>query len=157
MPASYALDSSVLVASLIPSDNHYEMGSVVVKRLLDSDDVVYASAIVPVEVCAAVARRTRDRVSAREAGRQIVRWIRLGRLHVLYLNATRMKRVREIGIEYYIRGMDAIVVAVAEEKKIPIVTFDQPLAERVSLIVKSITQENFTEKIIRPEGERESD
>ncbi|MDR3659860.1 MAG: hypothetical protein P4L86_05520, partial [Mycobacterium sp.] len=71
MLESYVLDSSVLVASLIPSDKYYSSGIMVVKRLLGSNDIVYASAIVPVEVCAAVSRRTKDKVSAREAAAQI--------------------------------------------------------------------------------------
>ena len=98
MLESYVLDSSVLVASLIPSDKYYSSGIMVVKRLLSSNDIVYSSAIVPVEVCAAVSRRTKDKVSAREAAAQIEKWISLGRLRILYLNATRMRRAQEIGI-----------------------------------------------------------
>ena len=150
---SYVLDSSVLVASLIPSDKYYNEGTIVVKRLLVSDDVVYGSAIVPVEVCAAVARRTKDKVSARETRVQIAKWISLGRLHMLYLNAGRMRRAQEIAIEYYVRGMDAIIVQIAEEMKIPLVTFDQPLAERISSIVKAITQDNLAEEITPLEEE----
>ena len=153
---SYVLDSSVLVASLIPSDKYYNSGTIVVKRLLGSADIVYASAIVPVEVCAAVARRTKDRVTAREAGKQIAKWASVGRLHILYLNAIRMRRAQEIGMKYYVRGMDAIIVQIAEEKKIPLVTFDQPFAERIAPMVKTITQDNLAEEII-PLEEEESD
>ena len=149
---SYVLDSSVLVASLIPSDKYYNEGTTIVKRLLGSDDVVYASAIVPVEVCTAVVR-TKDKVSARETRVQIAKWISLGRLHMLYLNARRMRRAQEIAIEYYVRGMDAIIVQIAEEMKFPLVTFDQPLAERISSIVKAITQDNLAEEITPIEGE----
>ena len=144
---SYVLDSSILVASLIPSDKFYDGGTLVVKRILGSDDMVYASAIVPVEVCAAVARRTKDKFSAREARRQIGKWASLGRLRILYLNATRMKRAQEIGIEYYLRSMDAVIVQIAEEKKIPLVTFDQALAERVAPIVKAVTSDNLEKEI----------
>lgn len=144
---SYALDSSVLVASLIPSDKYYNSGTAVVKRLLSSDDIVYASAIVPVEVCSSVARRTGDKASALEAREQIAKWVKLGLLRIMYFNATRMRRAQQIGIDYYVHGMDAIIVQVAEEKKIPLVTFDQSLAERVSPIVKTVTQDNLTEQI----------
>ena len=140
---SYALDSSVLVASLIPSDRFYDSGTNVLKRLLGSSDAVYASAIVPVEVCAAIARRTKDKAIAQEVGRQIDRWIQLGRLHILYPSAARMKRARRIGVEHLLRGMDAIVVEVAEEKQIPLVTFDQELSDRVADVVKTVTQDNL--------------
>ena len=153
MLESYVLDSSVLVASLIPSDKYYSSGIMVVKRLLGSNDIVYASAIVPVEVCAAVSRRTKDKVSAREAAAQIEKWISLGRLRILYLNAARMRRAQEIGIEYSLRGMDAIMVQVSEEKRIPLVTFDQSLAGRISSITKAITQENLAEAIVPIEEE----
>jgi predicted nucleic acid-binding protein len=154
---TYAVDSSVLVASLIPSDEYYDEGTIVIKRLLGSDDIIYASAMVPVEVCTAVARRTRDKISAREVQTQIAKWIQLGRLRILYLNAKRMRRAQEIGIEYYVRGMDAIIAQIAEEKKIPLVTFDQPFSERISPIVKTITQDNLTEEILPLEEEEKSD
>jgi predicted nucleic acid-binding protein len=144
---SYALDSSVLVSSLIPSDKYYDSGTIVVKRLLGSDDSVYASAIVPVEVCAAVARRTQDQAAARDVQKQIAKWIRIGRLRVVYLNASRMKSAQRIAVTHYLRGMDAIVAQVAEEKRIPLVTFDQLLADRIATSVKIITLENLREEI----------
>jgi predicted nucleic acid-binding protein len=117
---SHVVDSSVLVASFVPSDRYYHMGSAVLKRLLIGNESVYTSAIVPVEVCAAVSRRTEDKASAMEVGRQIDKWVRLGRLRILYLTPKRMKRARDIGIECFVRGMDAIVVQAAEEKNFPL-------------------------------------
>jgi hypothetical protein len=43
--------------------------------------------------------------------------------------------------------MDAIIAQVAEEKRIPLVTFDQLLADRISTSMKTITQENLKEEI----------
>ena len=154
---SYVLDSSVLVASLIPSDKHYYEGTTVVRRLLESNDAVFTSAIVPIEVCTAVARRTRDHVNAREVRTQVTRCIKMGRLHVVYLNSSRMRRAQEIGIDYYLRGMDSIVAQVAVERKVPLVTFDQPVAERISPLVKTITQVNFSEEFSFPTRKEELD
>lgn len=146
MVDSYALDSSVLVASLIPSDKNNGIGKIVLKRLLDSNDLVYASVIVPVEVCAAVARRTRDRAVAKEVTEQMAKWIQLGRLHLLSLNFARMKKAQKLGMDCYTTGLDAIIAEVAEEKKIPLVTFDQELAERIVPRVKTITSSTFSEE-----------
>jgi predicted nucleic acid-binding protein len=145
---TYAIDSSVVVASLVPSDEFYSEGTLVVNRLLGSnDDVVYASAILPVEVCSAIARRSRDRANAREVRSQIASWVKLGRLRILYLNSARMASAAQIGIEYYLRGMDAIVAQAAREKRVPLVTFDLDFAERISPIVKTITQNNIMDEI----------
>lgn len=68
-----------------------------------------------------------------------------------------MRRAQEIGIECYVCGMDAIIVQVAKEKKVQLVTFDQTLAERISPIVKAITQYTLKQEISSPdEGEPDS-
>jgi predicted nucleic acid-binding protein len=154
---SYVLDSSVLVASLIPSDRYYSEGSTVIRRMLGSDDAVFTSAIVPIEVSTAVARRARDQSSARDVQTQMAKWINLGRLRIVYLNAGRMRRSQEIGVNHYLRGMDSIVAQVAVEKKVPLITFDQKMAERISPLVKTITQVNFSEEFPLPTIEEEQD
>lgn len=42
--------------------------------------------------------------------------------------------------------MDSINVQVAVERRLPLVTFDQTMAERISPLVKSITLDNFLEE-----------
>jgi hypothetical protein len=42
--------------------------------------------------------------------------------------------------------MDSIVAQIAVERKVPLVTFDLPMAERISPLVKTITQINFSEE-----------
>jgi len=143
--ASYVLDSSVIVASLIPSDSYYSQGSKIVQRLMDGSDIYYASAIVPIEVCAAVARRTRDGQMTEKVKIQLGNWVKLGRIRLAYLTEERMKKSQDIAIKYYLRGMDSIAVQVAEEKSIPIITFDHELADRISTRLKVITDDSIDE------------
>ena len=54
---SYVVDSSVLVATLVFQDKYHNEGSIVVDKIVSSNDVVFASALIPIEICAAVSRR----------------------------------------------------------------------------------------------------
>ena len=148
MARSYVLDSSVLVASLIPSDDNHEIAFRIVQELLSSNDSAHASAIVPVEVCAAVARRTREQKVADDIAVQLRKWVRFGKLKLAFFNSSRMRTVQEIAARFYIRGKDAILVQVAVEKSLPFLTFDQELARRISPKVKTITNDNISESIL---------
>ena len=136
------------MASLIPSDDNHEIAFRIVQGLLSSNDSAHASAIVPVEVCAAVARRTREQKVAEDIAIQLRKWVRLGKLKLAFFNSSRMRTAQEIAAKYYIRGMDAIVVQVAVEKSLPFLTFDQELARRISPKVKTITNDNISESIL---------
>ena len=154
MARSYVLDSSILVASLIPSDDNHEIAFRIVQRLLSSNDSAHASAIVPVEVCAAVARRTREQKVAEDIAVQLKKWVRLGKLKLAFLNSSRMNVAQEIAAKHYIRGMDAIVVQVAVEKTLPFLTFDQELARRISPEVRTMTNDNVLESnLFKPQGD----
>jgi len=142
---SFVLDSSVLVASLVPSDRFYSEGQKIVKRVLSGNDAVYASAIVPVEVCGVVARRTHDTQTASQIAVQFEKWIRLGRLKIAYLTSRRMRNAETLSGKYCVRGIDAIIAQVAEETSIPLVTFDHDLAGRISPDIKVVTDANVEE------------
>lgn len=137
----FVIDSSVLVASLIPSDKFFRLGESTIKKILTRQKVACASVIVPIEVCGAIARRTGDKDAARDADAQMHNWIRLGLLELIDLNRRRMEEAQEIAINYSIRGMDSIIVQVAREKSLPILTFDRELTKIKS--IKTITEEHL--------------
>ena len=142
--ASYVLDSSVLVSSLVSSDEHHSEGARLIEDLLsNSEFTVYTSSIVPVEVSASVARRTRDREIAMLVTEQLAKWIKLGRLKIDYLNLDRMNSASEIATKYFLKGMDAMIVQVAHERRIPIVTFDKEIANRIAPDIKSASYDEI--------------
>ena len=145
--SSYVLDSSVLVSSLVPSDKYHETAARLAERIIAGSEVVYASAILPIEVCAAVARRTRDEIAAAKTNEQLKKWIELDLLRILYLNAERMRKAQDLAIKFYLKGVDANMVQVAAEKSIPLLTFDRSIAERIGPEIKTITQDSVRSEL----------
>lgn len=101
--------------------------------------MVLESAVVPVEVSAAIRRRTGSESLSREVWQ---RFLRL--LSFLFVEFTwsRMESAIRIAETTGLRGMDAIVVRVAEETGSTLVTLDDEMAERSKGIVdvKDITR-----------------
>jgi len=141
--ADFVIDSSVLVASLIPSDEFFRNGVSVVRKVLTRQKIACASVIVPVEVCSAIVRRTGDTDNAREARMQLQKWARLGLLELVDLNKRRMDKAQELAIKYSIKGMDAVIVQVADERSLPILTFDKELETKISGPIRTITDEDL--------------
>ena len=138
--ADFVLDSSVLVASLIPSDQFFRNGASVVDKILNRKKTASTSVIVPVEVCGAIARRTKNIESARATRYQIQKWVRLGLLEIVELNKRRMQEAQELAIEYSIKGMDAIIAQVAKERSLPLLTFDKELTVKISGPIETISE-----------------
>ena len=138
--ADFVVDSSALVASLIPSDKFFSNGVSAVQKILTRQKVACASVIVPVEVVGAIARRTGDKDNAREAILQMDKWVRLGLLELVEVNKRRMKEAQELAVRYSIKGMDAMIIQVSNEKSLPLLTFDEGLKAKISgSIIRTIT------------------
>jgi len=137
--ADFVVDSSVLVSSLIASDKFFTHGVSAVEKILTRRKVACSSVIVPVEVAGAIARRTGDRDSAREAMGEMRKWVRLGLLELVDVNRRRMEQAQELAVRYSIKGMDALVVQVSDESSLPLLTFDGELAARISSGIRTIS------------------
>lgn len=137
--ADFVIDSSVLVASLIPSDKFFDNGTSAINKILSHRKVACTSVIVPIEVCGAIMRRTNDRQSAKAIRIQMQKWVRLGLLELVELNKKLMQTAQELAIKHSIKGMDAIIAHVANEKSLPLLTFDKELKTRISGSIETIT------------------
>ncbi len=138
--ADFVIDSSVLVASLIPSDKFFDNGTSAINKILDHRKIACTSVIVPIEVCGAIMRRTNDIQSARTTRIQMQKWIRLGLLELVELNRRRMQEAQELAIKNSIKGMDAIIAQVANEKSLPLLTFDKELLTKISESIETVTE-----------------
>jgi len=90
------------------------------------------SAIVLVEVTAAIRRRTGSRRLARQVRENL---LQLDFLFFLELTESRMNSAARIGERVSLKGMDAIIAQVAEEEDSVLVTLDREFAEKVAGIV----------------------
>lgn len=136
----FVIDSSVLVASLIPSDRFFERSMSVIEKILTHKRITCTSVIVPTEVCGAIMRRTNDAQSARATRIQMQKWVQLGLLELVELNRKRMQEAQELAIKHSIKGMDAIITQVANERSLPLLTFDKELSAKISGSVETITE-----------------
>lgn len=141
--ADFVIDSSVIVASLIPSDKFFQRGVSVINKVLTKQKVACASAIVPVEVCGAIARRTRDGGAAEEARLQMQKWTRFGLLELVDVTKRRMEEAQALAIKHSMKGMDAIIVQVVNERSLPLLTFDKEMEARISGSMKTITEKGL--------------
>lgn len=84
------------------------------------------------EVCSAILRRTKSPASAYLAKREIESWAEEGCLKLYAVNERRMKRAQQIILRDRLKGADAVIAEVAEELKIPLITFDEEILKRLS-------------------------
>jgi len=114
----------------------------IMEKIFSGEYHAVTSAIVPVEVCGSLSRRAGEG-KADAAKNQLDRWEEMGLLTYSELTNKRRKDAEELAVKLRMRGMDAIVVQVAEEKKGVLITFDGEMAEKAKAAVKVRTHRAF--------------
>ena len=126
------LDSSVIVAALQKQESRHRECRDLLEKVQRASHTVLESVIVPVEVSAAIRRRTGSESLTREVWQH---FLRLPSFLFVELTWSRMESAISIAEKTGLRGMDAIVVQVAEETGATLVTLDDEMAERSKGIV----------------------
>ena len=127
------LDSSVILAALREQEPMHHACQALLAQVKDGVHNAFESAIVLVEVTAAIRRRTGSKELARKV-REILR--ELPFLFFLELTESRMNLAARIAEKSCLKGMDAIIAQIAEEKDSVLVTLDDEFATRAKEIVK---------------------
>jgi predicted nucleic acid-binding protein len=127
------LDSSVIVAALREQEPMHHACQALLSQVKNGVHMSFESATVLVEVTAAIRRRT----GSEELARQVRKNLReLPFLFFLELTESRMNLAARIAEKSPLKGMDAIIAQIAEEKDSVLVTLDDEFAKRVKEIVK---------------------
>ena len=126
------LDSSVIVASLRKQEKRHKECKTLLEQLKNGEHTAYESGIVLVEVAAAIRRRTGSKDLAIRVKNDL---LELNFLNFLELTELRMKRAAEIASRIGVRGMDAIVIQIAEETRSVLVTLDEEMMKAAKEIV----------------------
>ncbi len=82
------------------------------------------------EIAGAISRRIDDE-SAREATEVMAGWITVGKVKTYDLNKKRMIRASEIAMEMKLKGVDAVVLQIADELKIPFKSYDKEMKKKI--------------------------
>ncbi len=126
------LDSSVIIAALRKQEPMHHQCRLLLQQVKEGKYMALESAIVLVEVTAAIRRRTGSRRLARQVRENL---LQLDFLFFLELTESRMNSAARIGERVSLKGMDAIIAQVAEEEDSVLVTLDREFAEKVAEIV----------------------
>lgn len=120
------IDSSIFVAAFREDEPHSREAFGILEQL----EAGTISAVIPVsvllEVVAAIKRRTNSSELAQQIGEKILSYSTLSLIDV---DTFRMAKFLELASTSGLRGMDIIVVGIAREFGLPILTLDKEMAE----------------------------
>ena len=123
------IDSNVFIASLVQKDEFHKKSIKIFEKMQKNDVIFHISTIVPIEIGCTIARRIGIGES-NESIKILESWIEEKKIKIYELNKKRMKKAQQHGIKFKLRGMDAIIVQLAMELNIPLLTFDNEIIER---------------------------
>lgn len=126
------VDSSALVAAAIPAEPSHAASRRVFRSLVDGTHAAVLPFTVIVEVTAAIRRRTGSELAARRIERDLRA---LTTIQFVPVDDRRAMTAVRIASQIGLRGMDAIVVQVAQELGATLVTLDAEMAQRVAGVV----------------------
>ncbi|MFQ6086155.1 MAG: type II toxin-antitoxin system VapC family toxin [Candidatus Bathyarchaeia archaeon] len=135
-------DSCVLVSAFVEGDEFRPHARKVVERVFSGEYHAVTSAIVPVEVCGVIARRS-GVDKAKLVRDQMEEWEATGLFKFKDLTRTRRDEARDLSISLGLRGMDAIVVQVARETNCSLITFDDEVANKAVKVVQVLTHRDL--------------
>ena len=126
------LDSSVIIAALRKQEVLHKPCLLLLQQVSEGKHTALESDIVLVEVTAAIRRRTGSRKLAREVRENLVQ---LDFLFFLEVTESRMFSATKIAERFSLKGMDAIIAQIAQEKDSVLVTLDKEFAKKVTKLV----------------------
>jgi predicted nucleic acid-binding protein len=129
---SVTLDASVWLAALTASEREHARCSALIASLLAEQVQLHQPGLFVVEVCATIARRTRNREQALAAANVVLTTPGLVPYpldHVLAAEAS------EVAATCALRGADAVYVATARRAGTTLLTLDREIRERAAGVV----------------------
>ena len=130
---NFTIDSSVIVASLREQEGTHQKPKAFIAQVIEGEHTAYESVIVPVEVTAAIRRRTDSRKLARQVKQNL---LNLDSLIFCELSKSRMESAAKIAGKVGLRGMDAIITQIAQERDTSLVTLDKDFRTRQKVLWK---------------------
>ena len=121
------IDSNVFVSSLDPKDVFHTECVAIFERLLDLEIEAFCPVLVLVEITGVIRRRTNDESLALIVAEELTR---LPAIHWVEMTHAAAKRACFLCASTGLKGGDAIVLQVADQYGIPLLTKDAEIAAR---------------------------
>lgn len=134
------VDTSVWVAGLLEQDVHHEAGLACMGRFISERQPVTVPVLVWAEIAGAIARRSGDAEKALEVTRFIAaqEW-----LTSQALDAALAEESARHAARLRLRGADAVYVALAARRRVPLLTLDVEMLARGQGLVQVLTPEQW--------------
>jgi len=129
MSLAVTLDASVWLAAVSSSEAAHTDCALLLNWLVAHEVALHQPGLFVIEVCATIARRTRDARMAERMGRLAVG---LPGVQLHELDHSLGARASRIAARRALRGADAVYVATAQHSGSALITIDRELAERVA-------------------------
>lgn len=136
------LDASVWLASLSAGEREHPRCAALVESLVDRRVPLHQPGLFVIEVCATIARRTRDRALAMAAGEAT---LALPYLTLYPLDHGLAAEAAEVAAACALRGADAVYVATARQAGTTLLTLDVEVRERAGGIVSVRTPSEWAD------------
>lgn len=126
------VDSNIIVASFLASEANHAAAKGYIDSLENGDYVFHLPMLVVVEVTSAIARRVqRNQIAFLAAWEQnIADWESDGKMELYPLNRNRMFSAAAVAKQYRFKGLDSVIVALANELDMPLRTYDSEIQRR---------------------------
>lgn len=130
------VDASVFVSSLRAMEAHAQASQEFLIHLRQEHAVIVCPTLAITETVAAIARTSRDTVSALDAGLALDALIDLS---LIPLDSALAREAAAIAAAHFIRGSDAVYIAVAQRYNAPLITWDNEMLQRGAAVVPTFT------------------
>ena len=129
---AYTIDTSVWIAALLKDEPHNKQAYDFLIAVIEKGDGIIIPVTVYIEIAMALARRGENQL----VDRVVEFLLKIPTLQFVELTYPRMIDVVTFATPLKLRGMDAVVVAVAHEYSSTLVTLDQELRHKAGSSVE---------------------
>ncbi len=142
MDAMVVVDASVWVSQFIAQDFNYEASKTWITQFVKNSGVLVEPTFLLLEVAASVARQQVTNLEAKQTvidmkeSRDTIRFVSL--------NTKLLQVAIDVASDLQLRAGDAIYVAVAYQKSIPLISWDKEQLHKASKIVQTYSPDTYT-------------
>jgi len=129
------IDASVWASSLLHNDSNYHAARSWIGNHTGRGGYFVAPILLVIEISATISRVTQDARSGRMAASQLYS---IPFMRLVPVDRILVDEATDLAAQFYLRGADALYVAVAKQLSIPLVTFDAEQLTRPAAIITTI-------------------
>ena len=124
------IDSSVVIASLLKNESRHKEALSIWQKVLTGNQIAIMPYSVLIEVVAAIKRRTGSEELAMEIKDELMS---IDSLSFVVLDNEAAEDAADIAARTGVRGMDAVIIQVAEEYETELISFDKEMIKKYQM------------------------